>query len=85
MTSLNTDQAEIPVIAVEEQDTMVGLAVDNIGGMDWLDIQHLVAANNVPDTMAPFLRGEWLLDASKSQYLRLLDPMAILRSARWAG
>lgn len=85
VTPLNTDRAEIPVIAVEEQDTIVGLAVEQIGGMDWLDIQHLVAANNVPDTMAPFLRGEWLLDAQNNQCLRLLDPMAILRSARWAG
>ncbi len=84
-TALNTDKAEIPVIAVEAQDTIVGLAVEEIGGMDWLDVQHLVAPNNVPDTMAPFLRGEWLLDAQNNQCLRLLDPLAILRSARWAG
>jgi twitching motility protein PilI len=82
-TPLNTDRAEMPVIAVEEQDTIVGLAVNEIGGMDWLDVQHLVAPKNVPDTMAPFLRGEWFLGAGKS--LRLLDQMAILRSARWAG
>jgi len=85
VTPLNTDKAEIPVIAIEEQDTIVGLAVEKIGGMDWLDVQHLIAPNNVPDAMAPFLRGEWLLDAQKNQCLRLLDQMAILRSARWAG
>jgi purine-binding chemotaxis protein CheW len=84
-TALNTDRAEIPVIAIEEQDTIVGLAVDEIGGMHWLDVQHLMAPTNVPDTMAPFLRGEWLLDAHKKQCLRLLDQTAILRSARWAG
>jgi purine-binding chemotaxis protein CheW len=84
-TPLNTDRAEISVIAIEEQDTIVGLAVEGIGGMDWLDIQHLMALTNVPDTMAPFLRGEWLLDAKKNQCLRLLDQTAILRSARWAG
>ncbi len=84
-TPLNTDRAEISVIAVEEQDIIVGLAVDSIGGMDWLDIKNLVAPTNIPDTMAPFLRGEWLLDAESNRCLRLLDPMAILRSARWAG
>ncbi|AKG22476.1 chemotaxis protein CheW [Calothrix sp. 336/3] len=99
--ALNTDRAEISVIAIEEQDTIVGLAVDEIGGMDWLDVQYLMAPNSVPDTMTPFLRGEWLLDGSKNtrqsqqkglafpgnspHCLRLLDQMAILRSARWAG
>ncbi len=85
VAALNTDRAEIPVIAIEEQDTIVGLAVEEIGGMDWLDVQHLMAPSGVPDTMIPFLRGEWMLDAQKNQCLRLLDQTAILRSARWAG
>jgi twitching motility protein PilI len=84
-TVLNTDRAEISVIAIEEQDTIVGLAVEGIGGMDWLDVQNLVAPMNIPDTMAPFLRGEWKLNAGQHQCLRLLDQTAILRSARWAG
>jgi twitching motility protein PilI len=54
--------------------------------MDWLDVQYLMPQNNVPDAMAPFLRGEWLFDTEKEKkYLRLLDQIAILRSARWAG
>ncbi len=85
VTPLNTDRAEIQVIAIEEQETIVGLAVEEIGGMDWLDVQNLVALSNIPDAMAPFLRGEWMLDADKTQRLRLLDQTAILRSARWAG
>ena len=84
-TPLNTDRAEIPVIAVQEQDTTVGLAVDEIGGMEWLDVQNLMPPTSIPDTMAPFLRGEWLLEPKNNQSLRLLDQMAILRSARWAG
>lgn len=84
-TPLNTDRAEISVIAIEEQDTIVGLAVEEIGGMDWLDVQHLSAPTNVPDTMTPFLKGEWSKDAEIERCLRLLDQMAILRSARWAG
>jgi purine-binding chemotaxis protein CheW len=84
-TALNTDRAEISVIAVQEQDTIVGLAVEDIGGMDWLDAQNLMAPNSVPDTMAPFLRGEWVLNTPENLCLRLLDQTAILRSARWAG
>jgi len=38
-TALNIERSEIPVIAVEDQDTMVGLAVDTIVGMEWLDVE----------------------------------------------
>ncbi|MBW4634815.1 MAG: chemotaxis protein CheW [Iphinoe sp. HA4291-MV1] len=84
-TALNTDRSQIPVIAIEEQDTIVALAVEEITCMDWLDIKHLVAPTSVSDTMAAFLRGEWILESKKNQYLRLLDQTAILRSERWAG
>jgi twitching motility protein PilI len=84
-TPLNTDCSEISVIAIEDQDTIVGLGVEEICGLDWLDVQYLKPQNNVPDAMAPFLRGEWLFDTEKEKkYLRLLDQIAILRSARWA-
>jgi purine-binding chemotaxis protein CheW len=83
---LNTDRPEIPVIAVEDQDTILGMAVDRIQDMDWLDIIDMEPMlTNVPDSMAPFLRGEWLLDEATHQYLRLLDHVAIVRSARWAA
>ena len=82
---VNTDRAEIPVIAIEDQDTMLGLAVERIVDMDWLDVEQLQIAMNVPDTMAPFLKGEWLLDPESNQFLRLLDQVAILRAARWAA
>jgi twitching motility protein PilI len=84
-TTLNTDRPEVPVIAVEDQDIMLGLAVDRIMGMDWLDVEEVQMPTNVPDSVAPFLRGEWLLDDQSNKYLRLLDQVAILRSARWAA
>lgn len=80
---MNTDRAEIPVIAVEEQGTMLGLAVHHVIGTDWLDGDSLKATSNPSDAMAPFIRGEWTLEADKS--LRLLDHIAILRSARWVA
>ena len=82
---VNTDRSEIPVIAIEDQDTMLGLAVERIVDMDWLDVEQLQMAMNVPDTMAPFLKGEWLLNPELNQFLRLLDQVAILRAARWAA
>ena len=82
---LNTDRPEVSVIAVEDQDIMLGLAVDRIVGMDWLDIEEVQMPTNVPDSVAPFLRGEWLVDDESNKFLRLLDQIAILRSARWAA
>lgn len=83
--TLNTERSEIPVITVEDRDMAVGLAVDKIVGMEWLDVEKVRMLENVPDNIAPFLRGEWLLDQQTNQRLQLLDPKAILRSRRWAG
>ena len=81
---LRTDRPEIPVIAVEEQETILGLAIDQLGDMEWLDIENLQAPKNVADHIAPYVQGEWLAEDNPSQVLRLLDQVAILRSARWA-
>lgn len=83
---LNTDRSEIPVIAVEEQETILGLAVDKLGAMEWLDVENLQISQNVPDHIAPYIQGEWVLkNKDGEQYLRLLDQIAILRSARWVA
>lgn len=82
-TALNTERSEISVIAVEDREMMVGLAVDKIVGMEWLDVEKVQLLTNVPESIAPFLRGEWLLDKHTNQRLRLLNQKAILRSDRW--
>lgn len=82
---LNTDRPELPVIAVEDQDTILGLAVDRIVGMDWLDVAQLQRRTTAPDSMEPFLEGEWVFNGEADQLLRLLDQVKILRSARWAA
>ncbi|NER78621.1 MAG: purine-binding chemotaxis protein CheW [Leptolyngbya sp. SIO1D8] len=84
-TQLNTDRPEIPVIAVEDQGTMLGLAVNQIVGTDWMDLEELALSQGIPDTMAPFLKGEWIVDEGLNRVLRLLDHVAVLRSARWAA
>lgn len=80
---LNTDRAEIPVIAVEEQETILGLAVDKLGAMEWIDVDKLQLPQNLPDYIAPYIQGEWVDD--KNKRIRLLDQIAILRSARWVA
>lgn len=82
---LNTDRPEIPVIAVEDQGTMLGLAVNRIVGTDWLSLDDIQVARNTADSMAPFLKGEWIADPEENRTLRLLDHVAVLRSARWAA
>uniref|UniRef100_B8HTI4 CheW protein n=1 Tax=Cyanothece sp. (strain PCC 7425 / ATCC 29141) TaxID=395961 RepID=B8HTI4_CYAP4 len=84
-TPLNTDRGEIPVIAIEDEEITLGLAVGQIIGMDWLDGEQMRLVSDSPDNMAPFLRGEWVVDGQTNRCLRLLDPIAILRSARWAA
>jgi twitching motility protein PilI len=83
-STLNTDRQEIPVIAIEDQDTLLGLAVSQVLGMTWLDLEQLQPPTDVPDSVAPFLKGEWRLTET-DQVLRVLDQVAILRSARWAA
>jgi purine-binding chemotaxis protein CheW len=84
-TPLNTDRTELHVIAVEAQDTILGLAVDRVGETGWLSLDDLTMPSEISDTMAPFVRGEWIADPETDRRLRLLDQVSILRSARWAA
>ncbi|MGB7416205.1 MAG: chemotaxis protein CheW [Thermosynechococcaceae cyanobacterium] len=81
---ISLDHSELAVIAIETQDVSIGLAVERVMGMDWLDTEQLTLPASAPDNMAAFLKGEWIMGGT-SQPLRLLDPTAILRSARWAA
>ena len=82
---LNTDRPTIPVIAIETQEQVLGLAIEAIGDMDWLDIEHLETTHNLPDSMAPFVLGQWQEQKAENKALYLLDSPKILRSARWAA
>lgn len=86
-TVLTTDRPELPIIAIEDQETIIGLAVESVLGMDWLDLEQVKMPNDIPDSMAPFVRGEWDLEVNgeSNRSLKLLDPVAILHSARWAA
>ncbi len=80
---LNLDRAELPVVAVmDQQDLLMGLAVDLIVGMEWLKTEAVRPVLVAPESIAPFLRGEWVVPSTGAR-LRLLDQSAILRSDRW--
>ncbi|WP_009634515.1 chemotaxis protein CheW [Synechocystis sp. PCC 7509] len=81
--ALNTERAEISVIAVEEQEIMVGLAVDRIVGMEWLDVEEVQQINNPDSTANVFVRGEWMLDELTNKSLQLLEQKAIIQSRLW--
>lgn len=84
-STLNTDRPEIPIIAVEDQGTVLGFAVNDIVGTQWLNLDQARAASDSLDVMAPFLRGEWAIEKETKTTLRLLDHVAVIRSARWAA
>jgi purine-binding chemotaxis protein CheW len=82
---LSTDRNnDVSIIAVEDQGLILGLAIERIGVIAWLDPDELKASKTLPDSMAPFIKGEWLLEQN-NQSLKLLDQVSILRSARWAS
>jgi purine-binding chemotaxis protein CheW len=83
-TPVSTDRSDISIIAIEDQGLILGLAISRIGVMTWLNPDHLEIPKALPDSMAPFIKGEWLVDDSNSS-LKLLDQVNILRSARWAS
>ncbi len=89
---LKTERTEIPVIAIEENEKILGLAIERLSEMDWrdpavptfVDRKQLRFGTNIPETMAPFVEGEWVLDSESKKFLRLLDTDAILRWS-WDG
>lgn len=83
-TPVNTDRSEVSIIAIEDQGLMLGLAIERIGVIAWLDPIKLEISRTSPDSMAPFVKGEWPSTAD-NEPLKLLDQVNILRSARWAS
>lgn len=87
--TLNTQKQEICVIAIEDQEIVLGLAIDSLGDMDWLVPEDIkMPPTKISDIMSPFVPGEWELKKDtnniEEKVLKLLDHVAVLRSARWA-
>lgn len=84
-TPLNINKPEISVIAIEDEETILGLAIECLSEMQWLDIEQLQNSTNISDQIAPYVQGEWIISLEPKKVVRLLDHEAILRSARWAA
>lgn len=82
--NLNTDRPTVPVIAIEHEEQVLGLAIDKIGDIDWLDVENLTATTGLIDSMSSFVSGQWQ-SQDDGEALNLLDFSKILRSARWAA
>jgi twitching motility protein PilI len=82
---LSGKRGEIPTIVIDNQDTILALAVGRLGNMEWLDSGQLRQGTNLPDTIAPYVEGEWAIEGTSQPALRILDHSAILQSARWAA
>ncbi len=80
---LNTDRGEIPVVAIEDQEITIGLAVEGLGGLAWIDPGQVFLSSNVPDHVMPFVTGQWQDENGKR--ILILDPAAMIHSARWAA
>ena len=80
--ALKTERTEIPIIAIEDQGAILGLAIDGLGDMEWLDVEQLQRPDEIADHIAPYVQGEWVMG---QQLLRLLDYATILNSARWTA
>ena len=83
--ALKTDRPAIPVIAIEDREQVMGLAISRIGDMDWLDVEKLGISQPLTDRMAPFVQAQWQPEEDRDSLVNLLDPAKILRSARWAA
>ncbi len=83
--NLNTQRQEIPIIAIENEDIILGLAIDRLGQMDWRKVEQLEKPKHTAEQTELFVLGEWLLTAKSEEVVRLLDHQALLRSSRWAA
>ncbi len=83
-SAIATERSELPVIAVEDNEAIIGLAVEGIIGMDWLNVEQIATSERMPESIKPFARGIWE-DPDSERPLCLLDPGSILRASHWTA
>ena len=80
---VNTDQNEVSVLIVEDQELVMGFAVDGVANTEWLDLDRMSLSQSIPPAMQPFIKGVYATADVNHPELRLLDRVAILRSSHW--
>ncbi len=79
---VNTEQNEVSLLIVEEQELVMGFAVHAVANTEWLNVDRMIPGQNIPPAMSPFIKGVYGMETNASE-LRLLDQVAILRSSHW--
>ena len=82
---LTIDQGELSIIVIESGEMMLGLAVSSVKGMEWLNADALRPTSKTNESLLPFLTGEWVASIEGEKPLQLINPEAIVKSARWAA
>ncbi len=84
---VNTDQNEVSILIVEEQELVMGFAVRAVANTEWLNVKQMLPNAGtdaaLPASMSGFVKGVYQLAGSETSELRLLDQVAILRSTNW--
>jgi purine-binding chemotaxis protein CheW len=85
---VNTNQNEVSVLIVEEQELVMGFAVHTVANTEWLDVNQIISAvgsdhHHIPAAMSGFVKGVYATTGADRLELRLLDQVAILRSSHW--
>lgn len=81
-TLFKADRAELPLLAIEHENVLMAIAVDQLGGMVWLKRDDLrpLAGHAQLQTFCPSERP-----ASESdRAIRILNPSAILNPQHWS-
>ncbi|WP_373543671.1 chemotaxis protein CheW [Chamaesiphon sp.] len=80
---VNTNQNEVSMLIVEDQELVMGFAVHTVANTEWLDISRMLPPDrDVPAAMRSFVKGVYPTTGT-APGLRLLDRVAILRSSQW--
>jgi purine-binding chemotaxis protein CheW len=89
---VNTDRTEVSLLIVEEQEIVMGFAVRTVINTEWLNIDRVSTPQggrivspdlDLPPAMQAFVIGVYSTTGSDTSELRLLDRVAIIRSAHW--
>jgi purine-binding chemotaxis protein CheW len=81
---VNTNQNEVSILIVEDQELVMGFAVHAVANTDWLDVKNTIAnPSHLPQTLTGFIKGVYATNDTERPELPLLDRVAILRSPNW--
>ncbi|WP_287129784.1 chemotaxis protein CheW [Candidatus Cyanaurora vandensis] len=79
---ITTTTGQYAVIVVQDEDAAVGLVVERIRGMAWLDSQQIQKSPPSQERLQSFVRGSFITPGDENQVL-LLDPEALVQTRPW--